>query len=230
MIRHLPVAISVEQIASAWARREAGPSGATVIVDHEISGRQRLGIAWKATPSTALSCAVIVRPALGPEAEAILWVVALVAAARAVPVSPGWPDLLFSDQGSQVGAVGLEVQAEAGIMTAAVLSLRVDLSALAIVPATSPDMTAVRRTIADRFAAEALRCSALAGTDPSELLSEYAALSFVVGKRVRAQFLPKGETRGRAVAVDPTGTLILESPTGMLERLVPGSVLRVDPL
>ena len=33
---------------------------------------------------------------------------------------------------------------------------------------------------------------------------------------------------GVAVAVDPLGLLVLESPTGMLERLSPVTVLRVD--
>lgn len=221
-VRHLPVAISVEQIATAWARQDAAPHGSAVIVDHEIGGRQRRGIPWQVPSPDALSCAVIVRPDLRPEAEDALWVVALVAAHTATGVRPGWPDLLFTEAGIQVGAVGLDVQLGAGTVLSAVLSLRIDAAAIG-------EPLEHRRPMADRFVAEVLRCTAMLEGQRPDLLEEYAVASRLIGRRVRARLLPRGEARGRAVAVDPMGTLVLESPTGMLERLSPVSVLRVDP-
>ncbi len=205
--------------------------GATVVVDHEISGRMRLGIPWQTKPADALACATVLRPKLLPEAESVLWVVALVAAARAVGVRPGWPDLLFTDNGTQIGAVTLDVQLGPGSIVSAVVSLRVDFAQLLTVAGVaSINAEAARAEAVAAFAANARRCSDLAEDQRADLLQEYAEVSWLTGRRVRAALLPKGETRGVAVTVDPLGLLVLESPTGMLERLNPVTVLRVDPV
>ncbi len=224
-LRRAPVGISVEQLAAAWARQDDAPAGATVVVDYEISGRMRLGIPWQVRPVDALACATVLRPSVLPEAEAVLWVVALVAAARATGARPGWPDLLFTDDGRQVGAVTLEVHLGPGTIVSAVVSLRVDVVSLG----TALGTTLNRDHMVEAFITHALRCSALAEDQRAELLNEYAEVSALAGKRVKAKLLPKGETRGVAVTVDPLGMLVLESPTGMLERLSPVTVLRVDP-
>ena len=230
LIRRSPVGISVEQLASAWARQEDAQEGSTVVVAHEISGRMRLGIPWQIRPANALSCATVLRPRVRPDAEAVLWVAALVAATSATGARPGWPDLLFADDGRQIGAVNLDVHLGPGTIVSAVVSLRVDLVALGLAAADGADSVPGRDAIVETFTAHALRCSALAEDQRAELLHEYAEMSCVVGRPVRAKLLPRGETRGTVVAVDPLGLLVLESPTGMLERLSPVTVLRLDPI
>jgi biotin-(acetyl-CoA carboxylase) ligase len=219
--RHFPVGISVEQLAVSWARTKAGPTGSAVMIDHEIGGRQRLGIPWKVPSTQALACALIVHPTILADTEDLLWVVGLVAAARAVPVRAGWPDLLVIPNGSQVGAVGLDVQVDRGAIASAVVSLRLDLGALGI-------SCEERRSIAESFVVEVVRCTDLAKDMCADLLEEYAEVSALIGNRVKATLLPKGDTRGKAAAVDPFGRFVLESPTGMLERLSAMNVLRVD--
>lgn len=222
--RHFPVGISVEQLAMSWARTEAGLTGSAVMIDHEIGGRQRLGIPWKTPSAQGLSCAVIIHPAFPADAEDVLWVVGLAAAARAASVAQvraGWPDLLFGRDGTQVGAVGLGVHVDRGTIPRAVVSLRLDLGSLG-------SAFEDRRAIAERFVTEVVRCTTLAKDMCADLLEEYAGVSSLIGNRVKATLLPKGDTRGKATAVDPIGRLVLESPTGMLERLSPMNVLRVD--
>jgi biotin-(acetyl-CoA carboxylase) ligase len=218
--RHFPVGISVEQLAVSWARTEAGPTGSAVMIDHEIGGRQRLGIPWKVPSTQALACAVIVHPTILADTEDLLWVVGL-AAASVAPVRAGWPDLLFGRDGAQVGAVGLDVQVDRGAIASAVVSLRLDLGALGI-------SCEERRSIAESFVVEVVRCTDLAKDMCADLLEEYAEVSALIGNRVKATLLPKGDTRGKAAAVDPFGRFVLESPTGMLERLSAMNVLRVD--
>lgn len=224
--RHFPVGVSVEQIAAAWARTELAPEGSTVMIDNEIGGRLRLGIPWKVDPTRALSCAVVLRPGLGLEAEAVLWIVGQVAAARVAregqTIYCGWPERLVNVDGNEVGAVGLDVQLGPGKVASAAVSLRLDLHSLG-------RSIADRRSIAEQFATEVQACAAMLTTTRADLLDEYARASALVGRRVRAKLLPKGETRGTAVAVDPLGQFVLQSPTGMLERLSPVSVLRIDP-
>lgn len=219
--RLFPVGISVEQLAIAWARTEAAPHGSAVMVDYEIGGRRRLGIPWKVPPIQSLACAVVIRPSVAPEDEAVLWAVGLVAAARASGVRPGWPDLLYDADGNEAGVVGLDVQLGPGVIHGAVISLRLDLNQLGI------DLDA-RRDIAENFVVEVLRATSMVEDMRADLLTECAVLSAVIGKRVRATLLPNGHTRGTATAIDPAGSLVLKSPTGMLERLSPITVLRVD--
>jgi len=45
---------------------------------------------------------------------------------------------------------------------------------------------------------------------------------------VLAKLLPRGEARGRSTAVDSDGFLVLESTTGMLERIAPASLRTLD--
>ncbi len=226
-VRHYPVGISVEQLASGWLRSENAPSGSTVIVDHEIGGRQRLGIPWKIPPARSIACAVVLHTKLRAEDEALLWTVALLAAVRAAGVRPGWPDLLFDSAGCVVGSVSLEVNCGSGFVESAIVSLRLDRASL---DATSPASAEVRRTVAIEFSS-AVRDTALAAERNVEnLLADYAGTSALVGSRVRASLLPHGEIRGVATGVSASGLLVLESATGMIEQLNPISVLRVEPL
>lgn len=235
--RSAPVGISVEQLAAAWARQEGAAAGSTVVLGHEISGRMRLGIPWQIRPVDALACATVLRPQrLAPEAEDVLWIVALLAAAAATGAKPGWPDLLFADDGCQVGAVNLDVQLGPGRIESAIVSLRVDMTGLSGrtgVPASDGEVCPgepLRDAMVTEFANHALHLGLLAEDQRADLLEEYAKTSALVGRIVRARLLPKGESRGTAVAVDPLGLLVLESPTGMLERLRARTVLRVDPV
>ena len=60
--RRYEVAMSVEALASAWARTENAPDGAVVVADSEISGRLRGGTPWRAAGDDALIMAMVIRP------------------------------------------------------------------------------------------------------------------------------------------------------------------------
>ena len=224
-IRHYPVAISVEQLASGWLRSENAADGSTVIVDHEIGGRQRLGIPWKVPPERSIACAVALHTLVRAEDEALLWTVALVAAARAAGVRPGWPDLLFDDGGRVVGSVSLEVRFGPGTVDTAIVSLRLDAAALDTPLRAS---TEVRRSMAVRFSSAVQDTATTAGSDADKLRAEYNQTSLLIGSRVRALLLPQGEVRGIATGVSGSGLLVVKSATGMIEQLNPISVLRVE--
>jgi BirA family transcriptional regulator, biotin operon repressor / biotin---[acetyl-CoA-carboxylase] ligase len=226
-VRHYPVGISVEQLASGWLRSENAPSGSTVLVDHEIGGRQRLGIPWKVPSARSSACAVVLHTHVRAEDEALLWTVALVAATRAADVRPGWPDLLFDSAGRVVGSVSLEVHFGAGIVESAIVSLRLDAASLGSTSHASAEM---RRTIGIRFSSAVRDAALSAESDLENLRAEYDSTSLLIGSRVRASLLPQGEVRGIATGVSPSGLLVVESATGMIEQLNPINVLRVDPL
>jgi biotin-(acetyl-CoA carboxylase) ligase len=219
-LRRFTVGISVEQLAVSWARTESAPSGSAVIVDHEIGGRQRLGIPWKVPSSEGFACAVVVRPKIDTGASDVLWLAALVAAARVTGALAGWPDLLFDEHEEQIGSVGLDLQIVHGVIQSAVIALRINLRALSNTQETG--------AVAESFVSEVLATTNAAYDQREDLLENYTERSALIGKRVRATLIPHGETRGKAIAVDRVGRLVLESPTGMLEYLVPATVLRVS--
>lgn len=224
-VRQYPVGISVEQLASGWLRSENAPNGSTVVVDHEISGRQRLGIPWKVASKRTVACAVVVHTNLRAEGEALLWTVALVAAARTVGVRPGWPDLLFDSAGCVVGSVSLEVQFGTGAISSAIVSLRVDVASLVKSSVTSAEG---RRAVAVRFSSAVRDAAESLHGDVETLRDKYNSTSILIGSRVRAFLLPHGIVRGVATGVSAAGLLAIESPTGMVELLNPINVLRVE--
>jgi len=81
-MRTYPVAVSVEAMAAAWARQEQAPEGATVVAAQELAARGRRGTVWKTIPDRSLSLAVVLRPALPPAGEQLLWILASLAAAE----------------------------------------------------------------------------------------------------------------------------------------------------
>ena len=64
--------------------------------------------------------------------------------------------------------------------------------------------------------------------DPVGLLAQYSDRCLVRGEPVQVRLLPRGEARGRVTAVDSDGFLVLESSTGMLERIAPASMRSLD--
>ena len=54
---------------------------------------------------------------------------------------------------------------------------------------------------------------------PQELPLAWEAPSTLIGRRVIAHLLPKGEVRGTVAGVDPHGALELVSATGLRQRV-----------
>ena len=219
--RSYPVAMSVDVLASAWARTEDAADGALVVVDDEISGRLRGGTPWRLGGDDALMLALVVRPTLPPLQEALLWLPASLGAAEALSEVSGiehsvvWPDQVSSvDSESPRCSTNVLVQLGPGRIEHAVIAIRVDLRQTdlnkeELVRALSARvLEAVRQLEADRLA----------------FVDRFTNRCSIIGQRVTAERMPRGQARGRATAIDPDGFLVLESPTGMLERVAPATL------
>ena len=117
--RSYDVAMSVEALASAWARTEGAPAGSVVVAETEVSGRLRGGVPWTLGGVDALSMAIVVRPNIAPMKEALLWTAATLAAAEALTTATGtehgvvWPDRIAASAAAVVDlAVAVAVFAE----------------------------------------------------------------------------------------------------------------------
>jgi len=212
--------MSVEALASAWARTEQAPNGSVVVIENEISGRLRGGWPWKMADGEALMMAIVIRPALNPLHEALLWLVASLATADAIADETGeahwviWPDTVArQDEDSARASVNVLVQLGPGRIEHAVLAVRMRLAGL---EATKDQLL---RSLHEHLLAKTLCVE----TDSKAMIERFNDRCSIMNQRVRVSLLPQGEARGRAIAVDADGFLVLESSTGMLERIAPAS-------
>ena len=230
-MRRYAVGMSVDALASAWARQESAPDGAAVVVGNEVSGRLRGGEPWVLGGDDAAQFAMVVRPGLDPLQEALLWLPASLAAADALgalgrdETGVLWPDAAFGrSSGAPECRVNVLVQLGPGRIEHAIFAVRIDLRE--IIP--PDDREAAEAILLSTYVAAAQRHVQLLGTDPEELLAGYADRCAQMNERVRVQLLPRGEARGRVAAVDADGFLVLETPTGMLERIAPATLRSIE--
>ncbi len=223
--------MSVEALASSWARQEQAPDGAVVVIDNEISGRLRGGEPWTLRGADAVMLAMVARPKMDPLHEALLWLPASLAAADALSATTDgdyavlWPDRVV-DPASTVRrcAVNVLVQLGPGRVEHSIFAVRIDAQSWP----EDQRASAQADEIIPPFVASARRYLEMLVNDPTALLAAYSDRCGQMDQRVRVEMLPRGEARGRVAAVDRDGFLVLESPTGMIERIAPASLRSIE--
>lgn len=225
-VRRFPAAVSAEAQALAWARQEGAPHGAAVVVDHEVSPRGRIGRVWRAPAEATLACAVVLRPGLSAEEGDAVWLAGGLAAARAAeavggrPLATWWPDLVVDPEtGTEVGTVKAEVQLGPGQVRIAVVTVRMDLERLQLGPGRRDDLLEALLSAFDQ-----------AGDELGEgtAATSYEGRCRLLGERLKVTLRPRGETRGVAKGVDARARLVLESATGMVERIAVDMVGEIE--
>ncbi len=218
--------MSVDALAGAWARQEAAPAGSIVTVAAEIAGRRRGGIPWTLRAPDGLMMAMVARPQLAPRQEALLWLGVTLGAAKAMETVAGHPrPVLWPDQVGEVGVdpvcfTNVGVQLGPNRIEHAVLSVRVDL-ARAEVDDSDRLLTELGNELQEAMA--------MLDADPLLVVQAFSDGYELMDRLVAATLLPRGAARGRVVAIDESGDLVLESTTGMLERIMPSNLRSLDP-
>ena len=217
--------------------RPGALDGSVLVADHQDAGRGRLGRTWSAPPRAGLAVSVLLRPALAPEHWSwlpLLTGVAVVEALAGLGVQAGvkWPnDVLVTGPGRPGKVCGIlaEVRADDDgprVVLGAGINVSQDVEELPqgpvtaagpSAPATSLALAGARSTDRDTVLRRYLRAlregldAWSAGRSPA---AAYRAVSATIGTDVRAQ-LPDGTVlQGRAVDVDATGRLVLETVDG----------------
>jgi BirA family biotin operon repressor/biotin-[acetyl-CoA-carboxylase] ligase len=224
-------------------RRGAEP-GAVLVAEHQLEGRGRLDRTWQAPKRAGLTFSVLLRP---DAVRVVRWswlpllsgvaVVEALGRAAAVDARLKWPnDVLVGDR--KVAGVLVERIEPPGRQPMAVIGVGInvsntteelptpDSSSLALRNASTLDrsviLRAVCRTLESLYAAW---CSD--GGDPAAGLAEsYRQRCSTLGREVRIE-LPGGESlTGRAVDLDASGRLVVESTSGRV-ALGAGDVVHV---
>lgn len=221
-VRRFDVGMSVDALASAWARQEGAPSGSVVTVATEISGRRRGGVPWTVRDPNGLMMAMVARPRISPRQEALLWLAVTLAAARATAAVSDrethvlWPDSVVGYAGGEpFCSTNIGVQLGPDRIEHAVLSVRVDLADAGV-----DDREQLLRGLIQELSAAIAELE----SEPLLLLEAFSDAYVLMDQLVKATLLPRGMARGRVAAIDPSGDLVLESTTGMLERIMPANL------
>lgn len=227
-VQYFGVGVSAESLALGWARKQDAPEGALVVMDVELSARGRRGVTWVSAAGRSLAFALVLRPALPPAGEGLLWLLASLAAAEGVEAATGldvglkWPnDLLVDERG--VGGVRIDAQLGPGVIETAVLTVRLNVglepddfpdglrpqvTSLAMeMEGDAPPRLAVLEAILDRL-------DQWYEAGVPALLEGYKARCGTLGTRVRALLMPSGEAVGTAADVDGQGGLVIKTPSG----------------
>lgn len=236
-LRSYPIALTTESLALAWARTEDAPEGAVVVADQELSPRQRKGPPWVPFPSKGLYLSVVLRPALPPEGEGLLWLLASLGVAEGLEAVTGlvvtlkWPDdVLIGER--KIAGVKVDAQLGPGQIDSAIVTVRanLDVSVTDLPPSLAGVATSVLIEGAPIPSREEFRDGILAGIERcydlevSTLLDLYRQRCETIGREVRARILPRGEVRGKALDIDEFGSLVIEVPEGA--AAVPIGVLK----
>lgn len=228
-IRRYEAAVSAAAMALGWANLEQAPSGATVVVNHEVSPIGRLGQLWAVPSSSTLAFAVVLRPKLTAEEADVPWLVGSLAVADGIEAAGGravravWPDLVVdAEDGTTKASVRADVQLGPGKVRVAVVTVRLDVSDGADQARRDELLHAITAQLDQRTAELA---DGVAGP-----LAVYEKRCSTLGRNLKLRLVPRGEMRAHAAAVDPLGRLELRSSTGMVERVSVNQVRGVEVL
>jgi BirA family biotin operon repressor/biotin-[acetyl-CoA-carboxylase] ligase len=217
-------------MALAWANQERAPSGATVVVEHEVSPMGRLGTLWTVPAASTLAFAVVLRPDLSAEEADVPWLVAALAVADGIEAAGGpkvvaaWPDLVVgAEDGLTRAALRADVQLGPGKVKSAVATVRIDLSG------DGDDQGQERReALLTEICAQMDQRIAELADGVAGPLAAYEKRCTTLGRNLKIRLVPRGELRAHASAIDPLGRLELRSSTGMVEHVSVNQVRGVE--
>jgi len=228
-IRRYRAAVSAGAMALGWANLEQAPTGATVVVDHEVSPMGRLGQMWTVPALSTLAFAVVLRPPLSADEADVPWIVGSLAVAEGIEAAGGpsmrtlWPDVVVdAEDGTTKASVRADVQLGPGKVRIAVVTVRLDLSEGADPARREEFLAAITGHLDQRMAELA---DGVAGP-----LALYEKRCSTLGHNLKLRLIPRGEMRAHSAAVDPLGRLELRSATGMVERVSVNQVRGVEVL
>jgi len=211
----------------AVAARDGAAEGLVVTTEHQIAGRGRLGRTWESQPRSGLAVSALLRPNAVPPARwpwlpllvglAVRESVVTVAGVEAVLK---WPNDVLVGGRKLAGILVERIDSDAGAAAVVGVGINVSLGAdqlptpeatsLLLAGATSTDRTALLVDLLRRL--ESRYWAWLAnGGDPEVLRTDYVSACATVGQRVRVA-MPDGATLvGRAVGIDSSGRLEIDT-------------------
>ncbi|HEX3333040.1 MAG TPA: biotin--[acetyl-CoA-carboxylase] ligase [Acidimicrobiales bacterium] len=214
---------------NTYVRQQArlgAPAGLVAVADHQTAGRGRLGRSWESPPATNLLASVLLRPAIDA-ADLHLCTTAVALAAidacdevAGVSAQLKWPnDLLVG--GAKVAGILAEAEFADDEVVAVVVGIGINVgwpgppdaggTSLEVASGSAVDRRALLDHLLDALTRRGAALDEVAGR--RTLAEEGRRRSATIGQRVLVT-LEDGEISGRAVAIDDSGRLVVETPGG----------------
>lgn len=206
---------------------EPGGAGIAVVAEEQLEGRGRRGRTWSSPPGVNLMLSVALEPRL-PAADA--WQLGLAVAlavreacASVAPVALKWPNDIVAPDGRKLGGILVETTIDGEALGAAVVGVGINVNWT--VGAMPPELRGAATSLRDLAGASLDRVALLgrllaaldaevasveAGRSP---LDRYRAVCCTLGSDVQVTS-PVGSITGRAVDLDASGGLVLETDAG----------------
>ena len=224
------IAVSVDAVAASWARTEHAPHGAVVVVGQEISPRGRNGGLWEVEPEQTVALAIVVRPGLDPAEADALWLAVGLAVVDAIESVGGrfgsarWPDAVTVDDRTEMAAYNISTQLGPGVIRAATLAIRVDLTVARLPLRARADLV---EQLHDRVLARIAEVE----SDPDAIAARYAQISVLRSRSIKVRLLPNGTARGIAQGFSSSGAILIGATPDVCEAIavdVVGSIQIIE--
>jgi BirA family transcriptional regulator, biotin operon repressor / biotin---[acetyl-CoA-carboxylase] ligase len=219
--------------ATALEMAERGwPEWTLVAAGHQISGRGRLGRTWQ-DDGDSLLFSLLLRPAIEPSRVGLLSLLAGASMAEAIrvrtgiPVSCKWPNDLLLD-GRKVGGILAESRIEDGSVEHVALGLGVNLGTPPVADAAGlSGRVAAAELLGSFMGMFSARYMPGHPAFPQAVIGAWRPLAATLGRVIEATTMQGDRVKGRAVDVDASGGLIIETDDGAL-TVAFGEIEHVD--
>ena len=215
------------------AARAGEPAGRVLVADYQNAGRGRFDRRWQAPPGAMVAISALLRPAV---VDAARWtwlpLVAGLAVADGLRDATGldarvkWPnDVLVGER--KISGILVERTADAAVVGMGV-NTSMTRDQLPVPQATSLAVEGALAATEDVVAAilRTLETWYVRWETGEDLADAYAARSATIGRDVRVAVSPDETVDGRAVGVDATGALLVETG-GAIRSFAAGDVWHV---
>jgi BirA family biotin operon repressor/biotin-[acetyl-CoA-carboxylase] ligase len=219
-----------------------GGEGVAVLAEEQITGRGRRGRTWSSPPGRNLTFSVAVRPRLAAIDGWQLGLGAALACREAcqavADVGLKWPNDLVAPDGRKVAGLLVETAIEGGRLTSAIIGIGLNVNwrraeMLAELSSSATSLAELAGHDVDRVAMLGRLLEALdvefaaieAGRSP---LDRYRRACVTLGRSVVVE-AGTGPVEGRAVDLDATGSLVVDTGEGRVV-LASGEVVHVRPV
>ena len=218
--------------------RDGTPEGLVVVADHQTAGRGRLGRRWESPPGVSLLASVLLRPNIDPADLHLCTTAVALAAMDACQEVAGvgavlkWPNDLLVD-GAKLAGILAEAEFAGADLAAVVVGIGINVGWPGPPEAGGTSLEAAAGSPVDRRVLLHALLAAL-GQHRSQLdfsagrralAEEGRRRGATLGQHVRVTLEAEVIT-GRAVAVDDSGRLVVETPTGS-RRVTAGDVVHL---
>lgn len=218
---------------------EGAPHGTLVVADSQSAGKGRRGRAWTSPKGVGIWMSLVLRPPIRPADASMLTLVAGMAVVKGVRKSTGlkamikWPnDAILS--GKKICGILTEMSTEEDSIRYVITGIGINVNVSSFPEEIAEKATslkeelgeAVKRSLVIAAVAEAFEefyDSFLKTHDMSCLMEDYNK-ALVNRNRQVTVLDSRGQYQGRALGIDPEGSLLVQRRDGTVESVISGEV------